>query len=227
MRVGEYYRDNDTVFDASLEYPTYMNEELREKIDLLLMNEYPFHIIRPTLEKIARMFYERDLKRAVIERVRVCALRNAYKWGVLLETEGYEYDPIYNYDRKEEEHITRVKGEQNNTTSIGEVRVTDTDASRTNTDTGEISAENVSGWSNDNKRTTEIGGGTDTSVTSAHTDSSVDGERTDGEDRELVVKGNIGTVTTQDMIEQERGIADFSALAIIVNDIAFSFSEVR
>lgn len=63
-----------------------------------------------------------------------------------------------------------------------------------------------------------IGGRTDSTSVGSHTDNDT---VTHGHeiDRSLTRAGNIGTMTTQDMIKQEREISMFSLVAIVANDI--------
>jgi hypothetical protein len=55
------------------------------------------------------------------------------------------------------------------------------------------------------------------------TDTHTEGSRTDSGSRSLTRAGNIGTVTAQDMVSQEREIAEFSFLGILTADLVNSF----
>ena len=55
------------------------------------------------------------------------------------------------------------------------------------------------------------------------TDTHTDGQRIDSSTHSLTRSGNIGTVTAQDMIIQQREIADFSFMNILTRDLINSF----
>lgn len=55
------------------------------------------------------------------------------------------------------------------------------------------------------------------------TDTHTEGQRIDSTTHSLTRSGNIGTVTAQDMIIQEREIADFSFVSILTRDLINSF----
>lgn len=71
---------------------------------------------------------------------------------------------------------------------------------------------------------TNANSGTDQTTRGSHTDTRTEGEREDAETRELTRSGNIGVTTSQQMIQAEREVADFSFLKILTADLVNSFT---
>lgn len=126
-------------------------------------------------------------------------------WEHFLETTRYEYNPIENYDRTEEENTTSTKDD---------TMTSSTNRTGADTDTESVSAFNASGLTDHTKSTTSYGSG------SSGTDTV---EATDTFTRRVNVHGNIGVMSSQDMIKQEREIADFDIIDIIVNEYKKKF----
>lgn len=126
-------------------------------------------------------------------------------WEHFLETTRYEYNPIENYDRTEEENTTSTKDD---------TMTSSTNRTGADTDTESVSAFNASGLTDHTKSTTSYGSG------SSGTDTV---EATDTFTRTLNVHGNIGVMSSQDMIKQEREIADFDIIDIIVDEYKKKF----
>lgn len=129
-------------------------------------------------------------------------------WNHFLETTQYEYNPIENYDRREEETTkTESSGQLNSSTN----------RTGSDTDTEGVSAFNASGMTDHTKSTTTYGSGS-----SGQDESSNEEEIA----RELYIHGNIGVTSAQDMIKQEREIADFDIIDIIVDEYKKKFCIV-
>lgn len=126
-------------------------------------------------------------------------------WTHFLETTQYEYNPIENYDRTETEDTTSNKDD---------TMTSSTNRTGTDTDTESVSAFNASGLTDHTKSTTSYGSG------SSGTDTV---KAKDTLKRELRVHGNIGVTSSQDMIKQEREIADFDIIDIIVSEYKKKF----
>lgn len=129
-------------------------------------------------------------------------------WEHFLETTRYEYNPIENYDRREEETI--------NTDRSGTI-TSSTTRSGSDTDTEGVSAFNAAGMTDHTRSTTTYGSGS----TGTDTDS-----REEQIARETYIHGNIGVTSAQDMIKQEREIADFDIIDIIVDEYKRKFCIV-
>ena len=131
------------------------------------------------------------------KRVRIWFFKNLPVWQKLLETTRYEYDPIANYDRKE------------TVTDTSTIKSSGTNNSENN------SVERVAAFNSDDM--TDKQSGTFNGTTSG----SMDVEKTDS--RTVEIKGNIGVMTTQDMIKQEREISKFDVCYYIAEQFKERF----
>lgn len=137
------------------------------------------------------------------------------KYNKLLATETLEYDPIENYSMIESGTDVRTPDLVSNTTASG--TSTGTATNTADTTTAVTTYDNTADFINQNKGTDNS-----TSTTSAE-NSSTDTTTTTGTEKtthEFKRSGNIGVTTSQQMIQSEREVADFSALAQFVTDIA-------
>lgn len=129
--------------------------------------------------------------------VRIWFFKNLPVWKKLLETTRYEYDPIANYDRKE------------TVTDTSTIKSSGTNNSENN------SVERVAAFNSDDM--TDKQSGTFNGTTSGN----MDIEKTDS--RTVEIKGNIGVMTTQDMIKQEREISKFDVCYYIAEQFKERF----
>ena len=129
--------------------------------------------------------------------VRIWFFKNLPVWQKLIETTHYEYDPIANYDRKE------------TVTDTSTIKSSGTNNSENN------SVERVAAFNSDDM--TDKQSGTFNGTTSG----SMDVEKTDS--RTVEIKGNVGVMTTQDMIKQEREISKFDVCYYIANQFKERF----
>lgn len=179
----------------------------------------------------------------ILERVqRICDnvyLTHAYTYQHLYDTTVAEYNPIENYNMVEHEETendgidktTRSIGSHTDTTNFGEGTVTDIYGDRQTTrDTTADKApfESQSYQHVDKSHDTAVeNSATDRHTQSSRADSTSYGSRTDtdtlehGHDitRDLTRSGNIGTTTTQMMLESERQLSAFNLTRIVANDI--------
>lgn len=169
--------------------------------------------------------------------INVWSARRAPIWKKLLESTQFVYNPIHNYDRNEEITDTReetIDRTQNRTTTG---TVTDTGSTNVTGDvTGnvaskhDVSAENATDYqadTRDNEDTTSH----NTQETAVQTQSDTQtGEDMAGKDtRSETYKhtsymfGNIGVTTTQQLIEAEREVVQFSVIEFIADDFKNEF----
>ena len=145
--------------------------------------------------------------------------RTIDKWVTVL---NIEYDPLYNYNRFEEwEDSGSSTGGRNLTTSGNEHVTGETDTTDTVTTTGEdelsVVAYNSDTYHNKEKRETS---GTSNSVGHSETEttgtsSGTEAETTTGStsgDHSGHMWGNIGVMSTQDMLQQELDIQRFNLI---------------
>lgn len=129
-------------------------------------------------------------------------------WLELQETLEYDYEPIYNYDRTEEATDSRVyePGTSVTETTSGGDTVNDYTAGF-NSSTTEAATPTA-------KRESELGS------TNTQTASGTDEETTT---HSIHAYGNIGVTTTQQMIEQQREIVQFSLEQAIIDEFKQHF----
>ena len=148
-------------------------------------------------------------------------------WNRLWATTQYEYNPIENYDRTEDgtdtDTHTGTDTNGNTLTHTG----TDTVTDETDANHYKAAYDSAAAGENDGlvKATRDDAGNTSTTVYGS-TDSN-SGTFTHGHkvtrDHDLHVHGNIGTVTVQKMIQEERDISTFSIVDVMIRDFKDRF----
>lgn len=135
------------------------------------------------------------------EAIAVWSRKRLPVWDHMWQTENYQYDPIANYDRTET--ITETIDSSGRTSSS---------TTGTNTAVNSATAYNSNTFADVAKA---VADGSDTST----------GESTGKSTRGQSIRafGNIGTVTTQHMIEAERNVAKFNTTDFIINDFMDRF----
>ena len=146
-------------------------------------------------------------------------------WKKLDATLHLEYNPIENYDRKEDIEEKRTTDRTTSGTASGTNGETNSEE-RTENETSlhDVSAENASDYQPDSKDTV-TGGGTssyrrdidtssETSDTENITDTFTHSNRT---------HGNIGVTTSQQMIQSERDLVRYSLIEEIAEDYRDAF----
>ena len=201
--------------------------------------------------------------------------RKQYEYEKLYKTTQLEYNPIENYNMKENGtdlkngsventnsssetfnkgvatyNETNVTGSSSGTSEMGEVTTTTTDSANTNSEN--VTNKFINGFNSTESVPSENSTSTDSntssgeslSVTSPHTITNSNSERTDtkevkegaradsktmsGSDssimndtitHNLTRTGNIGVTTSQQMIESERDVAMFDFVKIVAHDV--------
>lgn len=202
------YDYDETVFDG-FRVPEGMDRTTT--LQNLLMETSEMSVIYPSINAL-RM------------AVTVWTNKNFMVWSELYKTLFYKYNPIHNYNRKEELIETH-------TGDTKEIRDTST-----TTDYTRDLHETVENDSND-KVAAFNNGLTDSETShdyssSAQTGSQNETKRDEGtitNDRDLTdmhlmhAYGNIGVTTTQDMIEAQREVVQFNMIDYITNDFKKHF----
>ena len=132
-----------------------------------------------------------------------------YEWTKLYQLTQLEYNPIYNYDRTEEETIKdTMSGTSSGTGST----------SRT---TGGTQQNNVTGYNVDSfsPATQQTVSGTESDLSSASSQSSGKNDR----ERSVRAYGNIGVTSTQQMMQQEMEIARMNIYEIMIKEFINRF----
>ena len=190
VMLATIYNFDHSIFDG-VEFPS--NISVQDFVDSLLMQcgEMPVLYSSPPLLK---------------SLIRVWSNISQYSWEHLAATLTAEYNPIENYDRKEEWEDT----------STNTSRYTN---SANNTSSGSTK-EQVYGYNNlqnpaDNSASTSSSTSADTSDSAGN--STISGTRTGH------AHGNIGVTTTQKMLESERRVAMFNFYDAVIRDFQKRF----
>lgn len=149
--------------------------------------------------------------------ISVWSHKEKYNWDKLIATTKFNYNPIDNFDRTETETIsgrksTSASGSQNATTENALL----------------VSSDNVHKQAGYNTNTmfdteSDVGSVNNTGTVTNNITSNSNSDDTDNSERTLHSRGNIGVTTTQQMIEQERKIAEFNIYDYIVQSFKNRF----
>lgn len=157
--------------------------------------------------------------------IRTWSARRLPIWKKLDATLHLEYNPIENYDRKEDIEETRTTDRTTSSTASGTNGETNAEE-RTENETSlhDVSAENALDYQPDNKDTVtsgetssyrrDIDTSSETSGTENITDTFKHSNRT---------HGNIGVTTSQQMIQSERDLVRYSLIEEIAEDYRDAF----
>lgn len=215
---GMYDYDN-TIFD-NIVIPTGMEKDTLVSTILMMGGEneirYPSY---PLLTNRINLFFK----------------MHKIEFQKIWDTENFEYNPIHNYDRTEMETIDLQQNinkqfDQSDTNTVSSESASDENVTSTTTpnltNEQKVSAFNSTGYL-PKEQTTQTGTNAITStdhVTGEQSGKSVrdnmytdDTDRKDNTNRKLTASGNIGVMSTQEMIKQEREISDFSTYYYIAS----------
>ena len=142
-------------------------------------------------------------------------------WEKLWNTENLEYNPIWNVDGTVTEFETFERDKTNDidrTTSTGEMTSDDVDQTTTDSVTG----YNSTAWQDHTKSVVDSDRDISRSISGSD---NVDESESEDSERSLVTKrtGNIGVTTTQQMIREEREIAQFNTIDYITQSFKKRF----
>lgn len=213
----------------------------------------PFDGDTPVLDKVAFLYelLARTAELEVIytnpeimqHQIHVWSITKCPVWNALWETTTYEYNPIENYNRIEDgtdkdTHSGNDSQSHAGTDSYQEsITHTGTDTNTTTPESSHYVAAYDSAASGDDdglvKQTRDEGetvnetvyGSTDStsgSTTLGHTVTDRFGHIIT-KDHDLTVHGNIGTVTTQKMIQEQREIVTFNFYDVMIRDFIERF----
>ena len=193
------YRANPHLFDG-LTLPQEWQLSKQNCINQILLQCSCFEILYPDPEFLQ-------------EAISIWSETQQNVWYKFAQTLIFDYDPIHNYDRTETETISR-SGTGNSTQ-----RNTGTQTNNhTGSDESLVSAFNATTFQPESKI---VYGGIDSRIDNLT--SSAESEASQSETRTLNIAGNIGTMTTQEMIQQQREIIDVSMQQYIVDDFKKKF----
>lgn len=275
MKLIDFLKDGGQIFDNLATYPEWLTSDMQTAVQGQLV-DYALRRIQPRVQLLADQL-DMDLDEVIQMLVKNRITRNDYKYATLLVTEGFEYNPIENYNMTESESGSFDKGQEVDTTLHGhQLQRThaNSDTLTLATTDGRQSAANISGTSgstegarSDSTTKSVYGMNSSTAVpsdvegfskgsqensgtsssnssgsetlqrtgteTTAHsgtitdantgTDTMTSGARKDTHASSKTRAGNIGVMSTQDLIGQQRDIANFSFLKILTEDLVNSF----
>ncbi len=171
------------------------------------------------------------------QAIKIWSLMELPVWTRLYETTQYEYDPIENYDRKEDWEDTNTGSDietRNLQTTDNRIpnltRKSDTKNGGSDVTENQVSAFNTSTYSNRDKATLTYGGTNTDTTTETGSDNrtgsdtgTISRENSGGVKHTGRIHGNIGITTTQKMIQEERDISEFNLVKRIVIDFKKRF----
>lgn len=155
-------------------------------------------------------------------------------WAKLYQTTQIEYNPTYNYDRTETETITRDREGTSESTQHTDAQSSgQSDARTTSNATTNASAARY-GYNNANSpspesTSTQTDNGSDVTLTgdstsaSGSSNGSTHDTESGSESRSVRAYGNIGVVTTDEMIAQYRQTQQFDFVQFVVDDFIGRF----
>lgn len=158
-------------------------------------------------------------------------------WKKLLATTQFEYNPIENYDRREDWTDTTTGSTQSNGTNTqnssssfsGETEGKET-LSSNQENINSVSAYNSLEFANKDKADTELTQNTNAEQnSSSKTSQQSSGNTTNTEERQNEIvrsgraHGNIGVTSSQQLIEEERRVAQFNIYDYIINSFKNRF----
>lgn len=161
---------------------------------------------------------QQDTAKAITQLTNYCTIfARTYqnKYNKLLATETLKYNPVENYSMTETGTDVRTPDLVSNITASA---TSSGNATGTSATTSAVTTyDNTADFINQNR-------GTDNNTTTTSAENSSTGKTTttgtEKTTHEFKRSGNIGVTTSQQMIQSEREVADFSALAQFVTDIA-------
>ena len=198
LSVLGLYNYDDTLFD-----PMVVPEGV-DKTNVLIPN------LLSELAELEVLYADPEIMKTIIE---VWSKKQLPVWTKLMNTVNLEYNPIYNKDGYYEEDETTDRDTTNSVTDILSATVTD-EGSNTNL----VSAFNSSAFENREKDELE-----NERREEQQNSSNSSGNENGTVHRERHEYGNIGVTTTQQMIKEERDVAQFNIVNYIIEDFKQRF----
>lgn len=203
LDIGGLYDWDNTIFDNCV-FPSDVNKS--ELIDMLIVDcrELCVSIISPSVMKRALELWTK---------------KNAYYWSQLQETMHYDYDPISNYDKHSE--ITDTYNNSGNNKETGNRTIARSGSDTTN-DKLSVTAYNGTTYVTTPREEHNI---THTpNTTDTETPNITNASTNNGQNKRIErTSGNIGVMSTQTMITEQRNIINISLQKIIIDDFKREF----
>lgn len=210
-------------FDYATDIATPFNFSTTELSDMFLeLYKYRYMIIDCKASSDYNSYYKSVDYNTYYKRAKVVYNLNKNKYIKLVASETVEYNPIENYSMTENSDETRTP----NLTRTSEGTASESGTNSVSNITSNTSTDSNTSFDStafiNNSKNELTGNSNTTGENTAKSNSTVTNRETGTEQttNELTRKGNIGVTTTQQMLEQERAIADFSTIKIFFEDVA-------
>lgn len=117
MRLINFLMDGGQLFDPTGTFPEWLTSDMRSSVQSQAF-DYALRFIQPRVQLMAEKM-DIEVEDVIQTLVALRIERNDYKYQTLLATEGFEYNPIENYNMTESESGSMDKGQQVDTTLHG------------------------------------------------------------------------------------------------------------
>lgn len=216
--LGEFAEINkdkfNNFFDYATEITTTLNITVEDLAEMFLeLYKYRYIIID----------FEQDTNyNAYYKRAKIVYNLNKNKYIKLIATETAEYNPIENYSMTESETGKRTPDLSRSSEGTASQRGTNSATNNTSASSTDSNTSFDSSTFVNNSKNETTDNSTASGENSAESTSTVNIREsgTEQTEREMTRKGNIGVTTTQQMLEQERAVADFSTVKVFFEDVA-------
>lgn len=202
MILNDYLIDNGLQFPYETEYSTEY-EENETTIKAIMKNKYGTLPLKNGIEDTSSV-------------ITATLFQYKYKLDKLWETTKFEYNPIWNVDGTET--TTSEYGEHETTTVFGEKVSESVYGEKIRNNTYSSYPYDTLAETPTNKENVVDSENTDIFTDSPHNDTTTSNEHTDKVTIER--KGNIGVVSTQKLVEEERSVANFSFWNVVIEMLA-------
>lgn len=209
LSVQGLYSWDNTIFDL-MQMPEGVDKDMVVK--KILLDTCQFSVIYPDPDGIKRA-------------IQMWSFCNQYTFKTLWDSTQQTYNPIDNFNRKEEwtENVKRDETFEKGTSTTSHSDGTVTPGN-TSTTQESVSAFNISGMTDRSKSVTTAGGVDSSEANVTTSNSGSDKEKADNSVTHTGhLYGNIGVTTTQQMLEQERQIALFNFYDFVVQSFKMEF----
>lgn len=228
--IDDFYRiENASLINLTMIPSMLQNEEwfinIKDYIDdTINLNYYNYEF----LSKLIRLSVKSEIESILLiqRMVNNLFIRNNYKYKTIYNTTVLDYNPIWNVDGTETLETTRERKNTGTQGNQGSNNLTDTFNNVTDTNNSESNTYKTT-YDSNNPLLTEKETNNDSNVKSGNEthNTITNNTRTDNlNEKETYSEtkirgGNIGVTMTQQLIEAERNVADFSFLDMVCKDI--------
>ena len=208
---------SDGIFQQSISGTTIAQllNDYADKIDKVLYTQYG----NRQLFSQSEFDNASDVEKLELIRLYILSdmLATEYKWEHLIKTTTIAYNPTENYNMTEKETVTDKKNESNQS----ETTIINGERKTSSINTNSVSPYDTDVLSTESQQNADI---TENGVTDTNTNNATYSTNNTS-NKELTRSGNIGVTTTQQMLESERRLADYSIVKLIAKEAATIISK--